>query len=282
MCKKIETNENFFSLGEILVREISPELLKQESETGDILGCNATGEKILTTTGYGNLNVRSSNLSGREPLIDFARNQIYQRIRRGDSIVIIDPERRLHTREMWIYLTIHGYCVDSYDLDCMDGSCCFNCLSGLEPYKYNHRYPNKDYVTISKKMGRRVSRIGYPVFVDLNEEYFFILEIEVGIKDYKTVKLDFPVIVKLTEEKPVCNLGFRFNFDAATFQFESYYEHENDGIIGHRHTIWTNKEDHNIENAIVITPLIQVNPKNGVYVAEVLTPHPQTFEHFMC
>ena len=51
----------------------------------------------------------------------------------------------------------------------------------LEPYKYNHRYPNKDYVTISKKMGRRVSRIGYPVFVDLNEEYFFILEIEVGI-----------------------------------------------------------------------------------------------------
>lgn len=51
MCKKIETNENFFSLGEILVREISPELLKQESETGDILGCNATGEKILTTTG---------------------------------------------------------------------------------------------------------------------------------------------------------------------------------------------------------------------------------------
>lgn len=132
MCKKIETNENFFSLGEILVREISPELLKQESETGDILGCNATGEKILTTTGYGNLNVRSSNLSGREPLIDFARNQIYQRIWRGDSIVIIDPERRLHTREMWIYLTIHGYCVDSYDLDCMDGSCCFNCLSGFD------------------------------------------------------------------------------------------------------------------------------------------------------
>lgn len=61
-----------------------------------------------------------------------AWNQIYQRIRRGDSIVIIDPERRLHTREMWIYLTIHGYCVDSYDLDCMDGSCCFNCLSGFD------------------------------------------------------------------------------------------------------------------------------------------------------
>ena len=53
-------------------------------------------------------------------------------------------------------------------------------------------------------------------------------------------------------------------------------------MIGHRHTIWTNKEEHNIENAIVITPLIQDYSKNGVYVAEVLTPHPQTFEHFMC
>ena len=132
MCKKVETNENFFSLGEVLVREISPELLKQESETGDILGCNATGEKILMTTGYGNLDVRSNNLSDREPLIDFARNQIYQRIRRGDSMVIVDPGRILHTREMWIYLTIHGYCVDSYDLDCMDGSCCFNCLAGFD------------------------------------------------------------------------------------------------------------------------------------------------------
>lgn len=132
MCKKVETNENFFSLGEVLVREISPELLKQESETGDILGCNATGEKILMTTGYGNLDVRSSNLPDREPLIDFARNQIYQRIRRGDSMVIVDPGRILHTREMWIYLTIHGYCVDSYDLDCMDGSCCFNCLAGFD------------------------------------------------------------------------------------------------------------------------------------------------------
>lgn len=110
-----------------------------------------------------------------------------------------------------------------------------------------------------------------------------ILEIEVGIKDYKTAKLGFPVIVKLTEEKPVCNLGFRFDFDAATFQFESYYEDENDdGIIGHKDTIWANKGNHNVENAIVITPLIQDYSKNGVYVAEVLTPHPQTFEHFMC
>lgn len=131
MCKQVETNEKFFSLGEVFVREISPELLKQESGIGDILGCDATGKKILTTTAYGNLHVRNSNMFGREPLIDFVKNQIYQRIRRGDSMVIVDPERKLYTREMWIYLTIHGYQVDSYDLDCMDESYCFNCLYGF-------------------------------------------------------------------------------------------------------------------------------------------------------
>lgn len=150
----------------------------------------------------------------------------------------------------------------------------------LEPYKHNHRYPNIDYVTISKKMGRRVSKLGYPIFVDLNKECFFMLEI--GIKDYKTVNLDFPVSVKLTKEKPVCNLGFRFSFDEAIFEFKSYYEHKNDDLVGHRYTIWTNNENHNIEGAITITPLIQVNPEAAVYIAQVLTPHPQTFENFMC
>lgn len=71
----------------------------------------------------------------------------------------------------------------------------------LEPYKYNHRYPNKDYVTISKKMRRRVSRLGYPVFVNLNEEYFFILEIEIGIKDYNYSKTWFSCNCKINRGK---------------------------------------------------------------------------------
>ena len=106
------------------------ELKRRGHEIGDILGCDEKGEEICVRKGKGNLYVDGD--MEKEQLFDFMRSQIYQNIQRGDSIVIIDPERRLHTREMWIYLTIHGYCVDSYDLDCMDGSCCFNCLSGFD------------------------------------------------------------------------------------------------------------------------------------------------------
>lgn len=148
----------------------------------------------------------------------------------------------------------------------------------LEPYKHNHRFPNKGYVTISKKMGRRVSKLGYPVFVDLNERCFIVLGIEFGVRGKRTVKLIFPVNVKLTKDKPVCNLSLRFNFDELTFEFGSYRE---DGEGFHRETVWTNDETYEYENAVILSPPTQVTLDTVMYKDE-LTPHPQTFEHFMC
>lgn len=46
-------------------------------------------------------------------------------------MVIVDLGSRIYKRELWIYLTIHGYRVDSYNMDCMTESDCFNCLDGL-------------------------------------------------------------------------------------------------------------------------------------------------------
>lgn len=42
-------------------------------------------------------------------------------------------------------------------------------MNPLEDVKLNHRYPNRGYYTITRKYGRRVSKIGYPYFVDLSE-----------------------------------------------------------------------------------------------------------------
>lgn len=42
---------------------------------------------------------------------------------------------------------------------------------GLESFsdkKMNHRYPNKSYQTISRKYGRKVSKLGYPYFFDIH------------------------------------------------------------------------------------------------------------------
>ena len=36
--------------------------------------------------------------------------------------------------------------------------------------KLNHRYPNGNYITISQKRGRRVSKIGYPYVLDMENK----------------------------------------------------------------------------------------------------------------
>lgn len=114
----------------IPIEVVGPEELKKRGyKMGDILGCDESGEEICVRKGKGNLYV-SGNMF-EEFLVDFERNQIYQNVQRGDSMVIVDLGSRLYKRELWIYLTIHGYMVDSYNIDCMIESDCFNCLDGL-------------------------------------------------------------------------------------------------------------------------------------------------------
>lgn len=105
------------------------ELKRRGHEIGDILGCDEKGEEICVRKGKGNLYVDGD--MEKEQLFDFMRSQIYQNIQRGDSMVIVDLGIRIYKRELWIYLTIHGYRVDSYNMDCMTESDCFNCLDGL-------------------------------------------------------------------------------------------------------------------------------------------------------
>lgn len=147
----------------------------------------------------------------------------------------------------------------------------------LEPYKHNHRYPNHRYVTISKKIGRKVSKLGYLEYVNLNEEQIMVLVIKVGIKD-KVLKLCFPVKVMLTEDKPVCNLTLRYRFDKSEFVFMSYYEIR-DG--GWRSTMWTNNAEDDSEECIVMNnPVIDKDRYVAIY-NEILTPHPQSINHLL-
>lgn len=146
----------------------------------------------------------------------------------------------------------------------------------LEPYKHNHRYPNNGYVTISKKMGRRVSKLGYPEFVELDQEQIILLGIHVGIKE-KALDLVFPVNVTLTKEKPVCSLTFHFNFDKTEFDFSSAYKQE-DGSW--RDTRWTNREDANEHDIIMSAPTVCEGSYTAMY-SEVITPYPQALDDLM-
>lgn len=140
-------------------------------------------------------------------------------------------------------------------------------------YKCNHRYPNNGYVTISKKMGRRLSKLGYPLFVNLDEEISTLLTIDLGIKD-KILSYIFPVKVKLTKEKPVCSLSLNFRFNGMCFNFASYYKCED----GWKYTIWANYalEDKNV----IIFDNPTLAEKTFVY-HNVLTPYPQALEDLL-
>ncbi len=107
--------------------------------------------------------------------------------------------------------------------------------------KHNHRYPNRNYVTISKKLGRKVSKVGFPFLVDLDNEQLMLLWIKVGIKD-KAVKLIFPVRVTLTKDEPVATLEGLFNFDKSRFTFTTYKYVSDDN--GWQQIIWTNDTEY--------------------------------------
>lgn len=84
---------------------------------------------------------------------------------------------------------------------------CFEFSLGMEKIsdiKLNHRYPNKDYVTISRKNGRKISKLGYPYFTKLGE-FLAILSVTVGVNNNKGTML-FPIKTLLTEEKSICLL----------------------------------------------------------------------------
>ena len=62
-----------------------------------------------------------------------------------------------------VYLPFENICDSNFQFSFgIDGYPFMDC-------KLNHRYPNKEYYTISRKYGRRLSKIGYPYFLDLQD-----------------------------------------------------------------------------------------------------------------
>ena len=120
-------------------------------------------------------------------------------------------------------------------------------------FKLNHRYPNKNYQTISKKYGRQLSKMGYPVVMKLSEQSPVRLVLKVGFHDNWQTTLIFPLLTNMTKERPVCALSLHFNFDWRTkeklgkFSFISYEKDEN-GWLQHR---WRN---YDIEDDVPAIP----------------------------
>ncbi|MDZ4994418.1 hypothetical protein GNF80_15835 [Clostridium perfringens] len=151
----------------------------------------------------------------------------------------------------------------------------FNFSLGMEEfkdYKINNRYLNKCYQTISKKYGRKVSKIGYPYVMKLKEQVPMLLNLNIGIKD-KYITLVFPIHTKMTKEKPICALKFHYMFDKNEFYFLSYEKNKDCGY--HQH-IWRNyksEDKTNSNNDIILNaPNIIDNSCTFVY-GEIINPY---------
>lgn len=140
----------------------------------------------------------------------------------------------------------------------------------FKDYKINNRYRNKYYQTISKKYGCKVSKIGYPYVMKLNEQAPMLLTLNIGIKD-KYVTLVFPIHTKMTKDKPVCTLKFHYIFDKNEFYFISY-EKEKD--FYHQH-IWSSykAEDKIKNNEIILNVSKIIDDSNTIVYGNIIEPY---------
>lgn len=116
----------------------------------------------------------------------------------------------------------------------------------LDDCKLNHRYPNGLYTTISKKTGRRVSKIGYPYFVE-SEDFKKKMELQLDIefvrgenKVLDKTTLLLPIQLNLDVENPVCGLSLHYQFRKTDVVKIRSYQSCEDG--GWKPSIWTTEK----------------------------------------
>ena len=116
----------------------------------------------------------------------------------------------------------------------------------LDDCKLNHRYPNGLYTTKSKQTGRRVSKIGYPYFVepeDFKKKMELQLDIEFVRGENKVLDkttLLLPIQLNLDVENPVCGLSLHYQFRKTDVVKIRSYQSCEDG--GWKPLIWTTEK----------------------------------------
>ncbi len=145
----------------------------------------------------------------------------------------------------------------------------FNFSIGMEnfnDYKLNHRYFNKLYQTITRKYGRKLSRLGYPYVMKLNEQSLMLLRVNVGIKE-RYMSLIFPLQTHMTKDKPICKLSLNYIFDESRFYFRSHGESET--------KCWNNDSSNdNYDYALLNAPERADDDSNVLIFNDVIEPYP--------
>lgn len=149
----------------------------------------------------------------------------------------------------------------------------FEFTLGMERFndcKLNHRYPNKYYRTISRRYGRKVSKIGYSYIMKLNEQSPALLCLNIGIKnEYMT--LIFPFQTKMTKDKSFCVLEFKYMFDESKFYFMSEKK-KNEHCYRHMWESHPSYHNANDDNRILLTAPCRVTDSKSLIYKDIIEP----------
>ncbi len=128
---------------------------------------------------------------------------------------------------------------------------------GVGDCKLNHRYPNKDYVTLSKTYGKKVCSHGYPIIIPFNQKGKKIdITIAMTIGKGKTTEIEFPVVMWPTEEKPHSLLRIVWSINEEEKNGGSFYMESSgnsmrpDGKESLDERIWAPKINDHIQTAM--------------------------------
>lgn len=150
----------------------------------------------------------------------------------------------------------------------------------LTDKKVNHRYYNKAYHTISRTYGRKISKIGYPYFFDLDEYKSDIMLLNVTIGggqsgEISPLILIFPIEIKLTKSKPICSLSMRYDYHKGVCKFASNKRCKD---LGWKSNYWTTIDEEDNE-AITLMNAEVDKSTNTVLFSDVITPYPDKPEN---
>lgn len=93
-------------------------------------------------------------------------------------------------------------------------------------YVTNHRYPNKNYITVTQKLGKKLSKTGYILTAPIDKlNSIKYLVIYAGPEDAVRV-YKFKIKISLNKEHPYAIFNGRIkinDFGKSTFYFNTYY-----------------------------------------------------------
>lgn len=122
-------------------------------------------------------------------------------------------------------------------------------MENMKDIKLNRRYPNKTYRTISRKYGRKLSKVGYPYMLKIEEPIneTWLLAVKVGEKEADNyLEMMFPLEVNLSKEKPFLRIQFLIDNEFNLWISSSRYS----------------KTDYKIENVLLTNKYNKNNCKN--------------------